>query len=426
MVQAALAFLVGFRLKGKLAGFLAALGLILFPYMVRAGSQVRPEVFSITYILLTIFVFVEYIEREYRELVPLMWTAVWIFLAYQAKITNLFFLPGFLVAILVYKKNLRHALILAGVLFFMYLAETSLYAIFTEYKMGMLEIITQKHFSSDDPFILDTFWGFFMRYAPSKLQVYWQIPFLLFLGAGLVTMIRGKDRSVGAIAIAAFSFFFCITFEAKSFSPITPAEQFINRYFSAVLGPVFIVLGCTVTDILAWLGGSFRHRSPSMSWKPYGLILLIGLAVITAIPALPFVPVSVRQYVNDPFKPKRHPLALNVEYWQEINSTYEAGKPIIARDSNSGQNAIHSAMGYYLDPEKFMHGSAPRIETKWLQGAAFMVLGNGSVDMSGLGYLAVVRAPFKAEMVHSADLAELTGDSFASSRELEASGSSDD
>src|SRR5208337_3719819 len=147
MIQAALAFVIGLRLRGRLTAFLAALAITLFPYMIRAGSQVRPEIFSITYVFMALLIFIEYLERTEKEAAPLIWTAMWIFIAYEAKITNLFFVPGLLAAVLVYKKKPAHAILFCAVLLGLFLAETGAYAILTSYKLGELEIILKNHVS---------------------------------------------------------------------------------------------------------------------------------------------------------------------------------------------------------------------------------------------------------------------------------------
>ena len=145
MVQVGLAYAVGLRLRGRLTGFLAALGLALFPYMIRAGSQVRPEIFSITYLLAAIYCLVNYLDSNNQRLRPLAWASAWLFLAYMTKITNLYFVPGFLFAIIYYKRRPLHAILLSGILFGLFLVETGLYATLTSYKLGQLAIITQKH-----------------------------------------------------------------------------------------------------------------------------------------------------------------------------------------------------------------------------------------------------------------------------------------
>ena len=223
LCQAAIAFVIGLRLRGRLTGVLAALALVLFPYMARAGSQVRPEIFSITYVLLVLFCFIEYMERDARELSPLLWSGAVLFLAYEAKITNIFFLPGLLLVILIYKKKPVHALLLAGMVLFLFAVETGLYAAFTQYKLGELQIIFARHIESGEPFVVARFVDLFGRYSSARLQPYWQIPFALFAIGAVVYLIRGTDKRLCALSIAALSFFVGITFEVAGLHPIAPA-----------------------------------------------------------------------------------------------------------------------------------------------------------------------------------------------------------
>jgi len=84
-----------------------------------------------------------------------------------------------LAAVLFYKRRGDHALTLAGMLFGLFIAETALYALFTRYRFGELEIIMQKHFHADSftvPHIIDLL----RRYAPENLQLYWSLPFAIF------------------------------------------------------------------------------------------------------------------------------------------------------------------------------------------------------------------------------------------------------
>jgi hypothetical protein len=412
MLQAVLAFLIGFRLKGKLAGFLASLALIMFPYMIRAGSQIRPEVFSITYILLAFLSFIEYMDRSDKQSHYLLLTAGWMFLAYQTKITNLFFLPGLLIAILSYKKKLRDAFLLGGSLLVLYVLETGIYAVFTKYKLGMLQIISQKHFSTDNPFILDSFWDLFGRYSFENLQAYWSIPFLLFLIAGFIFVFKLKDSLIGSLVIPTVSFFVCITFEVKSFSPITPAEQFINRYFSAVLGPVFVVLTCAISMLLLNKTPLKNWLKNYRSWKLYGSILVGGMAMLLIVSSLPILPRSVRQYINNPVQVETHPLVLNAKYRREVNNAYDAGIPIVAIKTNAGQNALLTAASYFLDTVHYSNGHLPVAESYFMNGTYYLALRKLKSGKVPSGYLAVVRSPFRMALQNDIELQKISSDSF--------------
>lgn len=419
VLQAALAFLIGFRLKGRLTGFLASLSLIMFPYMIRAGSQVRPEVFSLTYLLLAFLAFTGYLERTDKQIKYLFLTGLWVFVAYQTKITNLFFLPGMVVAILVYKKNLKHAFLLCSMLLGMYLLETGAYALFTEYKFGMLEIITRKHFSIDDPFILDSFWGLFGRYSPDKLQTYWSIPFVLFAVAGIAAIKGQWDKRIGALSIAAFSFFLFITIEVKSFSPITPAEQFINRYFTAVLAPVFIVLAFTISYLLQKFSGLKQYYEKFRDWRMYLAVMTAGILLVLVISALPVLPRSARKYLNNPLSPETHPLSLNDEYMKAINEAYNSGVPIVGIQTNAGRNAVYTAASYYLDLENYIQEPQPAMLEVELNGDLFIILEKPGIPSLDGSYLGVIRSPFRLSPLAEDELSGLSGESFTRGRNID-------
>ena len=58
LAQTLLLYLFGKRIRGRFVGILSAVMLIFFPYQIRAASQVRPEIFSITYMLLCAYLLV--------------------------------------------------------------------------------------------------------------------------------------------------------------------------------------------------------------------------------------------------------------------------------------------------------------------------------------------------------------------------------
>jgi hypothetical protein len=409
-LQAALAFIIGMRLRGRLTGFLAGLAMVLFPYMARAGSQVRPEIFSITYILLAFYFLVEYLDREEREILPLMWTALFLFIAYESKITNLFFVPGIILAILIYKKRPSHAFLLAGTLLGLFLLETGAYAIFTEYKFGELEIILKHHTLSGEPFVVERFLDLFQRYSSSKLQVYWQLPFLLFGIAALFYLVKGTSKSMATIAVAGLSFFLCMTFEVSSIHPIMPAEPFINRYFCAVLGPVFLMLAFAAEGIVARIAGARGKRALPDSPHVLITVLCFGAILILGIFSLPRLPSSIRAYANSPLHLDRHPLALNERYRRDINNAYEKGMPIVSVTGLAGENAISTCEYFYIDTASYRDGLPPRFSKVTIGDKPYLVLSKSASDSER--YLAVIRTPFRVAAVGKDALSRLGGESF--------------
>ncbi|MCX7025037.1 MAG: glycosyltransferase family 39 protein [Spirochaetes bacterium] len=411
MAQALLAYLIGLRLRGKITGFLAALALVLFPYMIRAGSQVRPEVFSITYILLALWCFIEYLDGDRSGIRPLLWMAFWIFVAYETKITNLFFVPGFLLAIVVCRKRPGHALLLGGVLLGMFLAETGLYAILTEYRFGELEIILQKHFRSDS-FSVPHVWDLFRRFSPRYLQAYWSIPFAAFAGFSVFFLVKRTDRKVKGLILGTLSFFLFLTIAVKSLHPVTPVEAFINRYFSAVLAPVFLVLAHGIEDLAARFGIGTRKLPSLATARPFVAFLGAMAVLVAVLFSLPGLPSGIREYVHSPFNPGEHPLVLNETFRREINRAYRDGVPVVASGRGGGSGAIMTATSYYLDLAAYEKGRPPAARDVVLDGLAYRMLARPGASGVAGEYLAVIRLPFRMAKIPASELPGLTGDSF--------------
>jgi len=410
LVQTALAFAIGRKLRGRLTGFVAAAGLTLFPYMIRAGSQVRPEVFSITYILLAFYFFIEYLQRDTSELPPLLWSTAWLFIAYEAKITNLYFVPGIFLAIILYKKRPAHAFLLGGILLFLFLAETGMYAAFTQYKFGELEIIAKNHFHSDS-LVVPSLIDLFDRYANPNLQLYWQVPLGLFAIAAVWYLVKGTDKRISSLVLASLSFFFFLTFEVKSLHPVTPAESFINRYFSAVLPSVFLVLAYAAEGVTAII---FRRPLKGKSDGPaaayVGVLALCVLAVL-GIFSLPRLPAGIRAYANSPLHPRQHPLVLNETFRREINMSYREGIPIIAVNDNGGENAIQTCESYFIDLSLYKNGRPPQHTVMRLADMTILVLSRDGTGVTTDRILAAIRTPFRVVAMPASSLRLLTNDS---------------
>jgi heme/copper-type cytochrome/quinol oxidase subunit 4 len=405
MVQTGLAYALGLTLRGRLTGFLAAWGLTLFPYMVRAGSQVRPEVFSITYMLLVFLFFAEYLQRDVREIPPLLWSAALLFVAYESKITNLFFAPGMFLAIVLYKRKYAQAFLFAGSLLFLFLAETAAYALFTQYKLGELEIILKNHFHPDSlvvPRIIDLF----QRYAPANLQLYWQVPFAVFGAAAVFYLARNVDRRISGLVLASLSFFIILTFEVKSLNPITPAESFINRYFCAVLPSVFLVLAYAAEGVVR------RFKSEGTdSVVPYVSALALCAAAVLVVFSLPGLPEGLRKYANSPLHPRRHPLVLNGEYRKLVNDAFSNGIPIVSAEGIGGDNAIQTCESFFIDSSHYRKGRPPRHVIASAGSTSYLVLSREGAGVSTDRVLAAIRSPFRLIPVPAADISLLTDDS---------------
>jgi hypothetical protein len=407
MLQAALAYLLGLRLRGRLTGLLFSLALILFPYMIRAGSQVRPEIFSITYMLLALMYFCEYMNARNDSFRPLLWSAMWIFVSYETKIDNLFLVPGLLFAMLLYKRRVRHAVSFAGILFGLFVIETVLYAVFTTYRFGELEIIMQKHFSAGS-FTVPRLIDLLQRYAPENLQPYWSVPFAIFGIGSIAYLSKGRDLRIKSLILGALSFFFFITIAVKSLHPIIPAEDFINRYFSVVLVPVFLTLAFMAEGAARRVLKTGRALAFINSPRVFIALVIAGFLGTTFVFSMPFFPERLRQYAHSPFDLARHPFALNERYWQLVNEAYTGGIPIVGSHGLAGISAIMTSAGYYLSIDLFKEGRPPEpLSTSWGGSNYWIISETGTLGKTE-SVLVVRRMPFQAEYMPLSELSRLS------------------
>jgi len=423
--QAVLVYLLGRALNGRLAGSLASIALTFFPYQIRAASQVRPEIFSMTYVLLAALALVRYVRSssDRARISAAVLAALATFLAYEAKITNLFFMPGIAIAILLYSKGkgLRDALAYGGVLAGLYLAETAAYAALTPYALGHLAVIASHHLSSEFASPLGGFLDLFTRYAPENLELYWSIPFLAFAALAFMSFAprrpaafaRAGDPATKAVTLASLSFFLFVTFAVTSVDPLLPAEDFINRYFCAVLPLVLAVLASAASDAIARFPSARATFARAFSgWRaPAASLILCGL--VTLAFSLPIVPRSVRPFAHTPLRAGDHPLALNSEYRALVTRAYDEGTPIVAADGNGGMNAALTATYFFLDESRYSGGRPPS-PTKGLSGDVPVYVvsrDSGNAALTG-DALFVVRNPFRARSFDAKRAAELDSDGF--------------
>ncbi len=384
MAQAILLYLIGRKLRGKVVGFLSALGITLFPYMIRAGSQVRPEIFSVTLMAAAVLVLLYYLEAErkpYRHLTAL---GGLLFLAYEAKVTNLFFLPGIVLAVFLARKNLKHVLVLGVVPFALFLIETLLYRIFTQYPFGQLQVILANHIEGNSALKQMRFLDLFKRYAEPYLQIYWQLPFVLFAIALVWSVVKKKHRqALLGLGLPALSFFFFITLAVAGFDPIVPAEPFINRYFSAVLVCVIPFLVLLFADLAEKSVGSnwLKHLDDSKIMLPLTLASLVVIGFLVSI--FVHLPPSLRQYLPSPLRSADHPLAMNREYFKMVTQAWDEGIPIAGAaqkdHSVGGMNAVLSCASYFLDYTRYPGGTLPPVRKVAVHGATLNILAKETV-----------------------------------------------
>jgi hypothetical protein len=435
MFQSLLIYRLGKQFHARMTGVLAAIAITIFPYSARVGSQLRPEVTSCVYILAVFWFLLHYLEsraeekgrNDFHKLLPAI---AFIYVGYHSKITNLYFLPGILLVIAILGRSLKHAFYFVLILVGLYALETAIYAIFTDYNFGHIQIITRHHFkplqatpgvgklsadSGDYPYY--GFFALFMRYAQPYLQWYWQIPFALFGLAAVYYSFRRRTIESSALLIISLSFFIGITFTFRSLKPLLLVEGFINRYFYAVLGFVIILLSRSVVDIATAVSvqirKSRRSNMPIISPKLSSVIIAIVCTLLVAA-----VPLSLltdagqrfgRYFAWDPRDFSTHALAKNNQYRSLLNKAVRDGTAIVADSGGAGHNAMRAVSSYYLDKD-LVRAGLPEPRYMEYDGRKYWILaGSDRIDGDDR-IIAVRRGPFEARVVSVAELPAAVGD----------------
>jgi len=397
LLQVFLIFRLGTLIRRRVTGTLAALALVFFPYQIRAGSQIGPEIFSITYILLTVIPLVRALRSSGgKRLAYLAASSLAMFFAYETKITSLYFLPGVFLALLLYagKTRIRDCFAFGIPLLALYLAETGIYAVLTGYPLGQLSVIAANHFESVNEAPLRSLFDVFLRYSPKNLGLDWLVPFVAFALAGSYYLAKSRVKELRGVIVIALSFFFFITFTVKSLRPITMVELFINRYFYAVLPLVFVTVAYAAESALRrYIPASLRIFETKNGALFAGTAFSLCVA-ISAVFALPMLPSGVRQYANNPLKPAEHPLALTARYYRELNAAWDSGVPILSAVSKAGDDAERTVSRFFLAPETYTQGKPPERIAREINGVSAYVLSRTG-DAEGDRFIQVVRAPFR-------------------------------
>ena len=417
-LQAALAFALGRRLKGRLAGTLAALGLILFPYMIRAGSQVRPEIFSLTYILAALWCFLVYFDRAEKGdkgYFPfLLGSATLLFVAYEANVTNLFFVPGLAIMMLLRKRPWKDILSFCALLLALYAAETTLYALFTPFKFGQLQVIEHSHLEGNDALVpLAGLMRLFDRYRHPYLQTYWQASFVVFAAAAAFSLAKKEQIAEHIIVATALGYFICMTFAVKSLSPLVPAEPFINRYFCAALGPISLVVASCFTAVVEHSCDrcpalqKLRDRFNAPSAGAYIASIMLAVVLVTATFSSGALPRKATSYTHSIFALSDHPLTKNIRYRSDVDRAWDSGLPIVAIAGTGGENALQSAWIYYLSSDRLRRGAPPELRRIQYGDGGYLEISQENVPTLSGTVLVATRQPIELNFMDASSLPNL-------------------
>ena len=330
LVHTVVFYFFGKKLLGRPVAFYAGLILIAWPYMWRTGSQIRPAVFSLTYVLVSLYALFIYLDEAGRKksdgYVPLIVSTVFLFLAYQSKITNLYFLPGIFLLLWRYKRRIKEPAIYGGILFGLYLIEHLSYWLFAGIKTGRLGIIASHHMTGDFAERLPNgFAGLFARYT-EYMELPWKLLFLMFIAATVFLLFK-KKKWVFELTVLHVSFFFFLTFMVKSIHPIQPVEPFLDRYYIVNLPTMSLVIVYALRTLLSGKAGDFLFKR-SVAYI-LSLLLIVFIIGVTALP----LPSAARRFFTPLNELSSHPIPSTFRFMDSLEAAVEGELPMISVDT---------------------------------------------------------------------------------------------
>ncbi len=247
---ACLAYPIGKRLGGRVAGVLAAVMLIEFDAMVRAGSQLLPGVFSTVYALGMVFCHLKYAEARGRA----RWTwlvagSIVAFLAYLTKINNLYFVPGILLAMWLAHRRVRALGVYCLLLLVLFGGETLFYQLATTANHRVDIIVTKHATFRVSKREVDSLWDLFDRYG-EHLGVSGGLVFYCFLPSALGALAWFRSRAVWAVLLPTCSYLLLVTFLLRAWEPLTMWLSFHERYLTACFSLALIINAAFVVHVL--------------------------------------------------------------------------------------------------------------------------------------------------------------------------------
>lgn len=385
---------LGQELGGRLAGLVAALWFLTLEPMERAGSQLLPEAFEATYVAGAVYFLLWYLRYQG----PLRWRRVllalvglFLFGAYLAKVSNLLFAPGILLAAWFFGGARRDVLALAAALVGCFLLETLWYNIFTEYS-SQFAVISESHRGGTIRGVVRTIhkattsvqgadsvtdavakrarqaekeldlmallWKLLERY-----QVAWEsikFPLFMFLGTSLGLAVFAQQTPAKAVALIVFLQLILTTFAIRQISPIKVWLSNEPRYM-IVLCPLLMATNSAffvglarrgVKRIALWVRGRWSLGPAAGRWAR---VVVIALAPLCAVVSAALIANHYYQANGARTFRKGFPLR-GVEAAQyHYSNAYVRGLPIVEKRSKE-KKALRLIYSVYLEDRLIRRG----------------------------------------------------------------------
>lgn len=314
-LQVVLLWKLGQRLGARIAAIIAVAGLVLSPGMVRTGADLLPEVFAGAYLLLGILLLLDHLDSEAPSWPRLAGAALAFFAAYMAKLPSALALPGILAAVWFVHGRGRDMWLLLGLIAALIGLETLLYAAFTDFPGGRLQVIASTHLTHPKLAPI-SFWDLFRRFDAKNMGSSMRHLLLAasFIGIALVFVRRTIPRTTWTLALTIASFVLGTTFAVKSIDPIMPAQPPVERYFNTLL-PLIYLFVCIGLQQL------FASQGVKLQWEPRRSRLVVGALCL-------FLAVWVIQDEAPRFL-KRRTIPKLLEERDMANDAFSNGTPMV-------------------------------------------------------------------------------------------------
>ncbi|HOJ29443.1 MAG TPA: glycosyltransferase family 39 protein [Spirochaetota bacterium] len=331
IIHMILLYKIGVKIKSPATGFITVLLYMLCPYIIRFGTQVVPEAVGGPLVTASFYLLLQYKDDNKKELLYLTLSAFLLFWAYCAHELDIFLMPGYILVILLFKRNMKHAIFYSTVLFILFLFETSVFYYYTGDIMARYHAITGHHFTLEK-FVPISFWQLFERYT--KTQLWWRIPFYIYLVL-LYPVWKKSNVEIKSIIIPGFIFFLCMLFAVKSINPIVPALAYKEVHLLFALPFMLFVIAIVIDDSVhvIYKKSNLLQRLVKPSIEPIKIWTAV-IVFLTFISLIVFstnvLPEKASPYYNNPLRIKEHKFLRFFTYYSIFNDAYEKDVPIVS------------------------------------------------------------------------------------------------
>lgn len=329
-------YAAGKRLGGRFVGAAAGLFLVVFKPAHTASTQFLPEVFSAMYAIVAAYFFLRYSDAEGKARRGwLAATAVTLFAGYLGKETTVFFLPFFVLGVLLTggAGRFRDAAIVLGIFAAGVGLETAAYSIFTDYAHRFAVVKTEHLYDATVDKV--TFGELLSRFE--KAEPEWRLVFYMYLPAAFAVLAFARQRAATAIVFIGAGYYFLLTFLVRSVDPLVVWQAFRSRYLDCASPFVFLTLALFLRLVLVELA---KGRSPPSWVGRFARLRPLRHAVVPALSAV----VVLAAYRM--LKPRigEHPFAVLPRAAAVLNDAYRRNLPIVSVRNVNGLWAVYSVL----------------------------------------------------------------------------------